>query len=106
MFREVPAPARVPRGGPILRTAVVTTLGMLLLVVIGPARLTPQAQNADESVVLVGAGDIANCELLGGARATASLLDTIQGTIFTLGDHAYPKGTAKELEDCYGPTCG
>jgi hypothetical protein len=61
---------------------------------------------ADESVTFVGAGDIANCDLLGGARATANLLDTIPGTIFTLGDHAYPRGTAKELAECYGPTWG
>jgi hypothetical protein len=72
----------------------------------GRTRLIAQPQAADESVVLVGAGDIANCDLLGGARATATLLDQIDGTIFTLGDHAYPNGTAKQLEECYGPTWG
>jgi calcineurin-like phosphoesterase family protein len=70
------------------------------------ASLRSQVQGEQASVTLVGAGDIANCELLGGARATARLLDQIDGTIFTLGDHAYPRGTAKELEDCYGPTWG
>jgi hypothetical protein len=78
----------------------------VLLIINGRARLTSRAQNDDESVVLVGAGDIANCDLLGGARATATLLDGIDGTIFTLGDHAYPNGTAKQLEECYGPTWG
>jgi hypothetical protein len=68
------------------------------------AAQAPQA--GEESVVFVGAGDIANCETLGGAQATARLLDAIPGTIFTLGDHAYPRGTAKELLDCYGPTWG
>ena len=43
-----------------------------------------------EPVVLVGAGDIANCQINGGsgAVATAALLDRIPGTVFTVGDHA------------------
>src|SRR5262245_64027960 len=58
-----------------------------------------------ESVVLVGAGDIANCQVAGGsgAVATASLLDRISGTVFTVGDHAYPSGTADEFRHCYEP---
>ena len=39
--------------------------------------------NAGDAVVFVGAGDIANCDMLGGARATAALLDGIAGTVFT-----------------------
>jgi len=78
----------------------------VLMVMIAGAGLSSQPQNSDESVVLVGAGDIANCEMLGGARATAALLDEIEGTIFTLGDHAYPRGTAQQFKDCYEPTWG
>jgi hypothetical protein len=54
------------------------------------------AQSATEFVmlasppVLVGAGDIANCN--GNAELTASLLDEIPGTVFTIGDHAYEEG--------------
>lgn len=61
-----------------------------------------------EPAVLIGAGDIANCELRsgGGAPATARLLDRLQGTIFTVGDHAYPTGTAKQYQDCYEPSWG
>lgn len=55
--------------------------------------------------VLVGAGDIANCDP-NGADATAKLLDHIDGTIVTLGDHAYPNGTATEFDQCYKPTWG
>jgi hypothetical protein len=62
-------------------------------------------QDAD-SVVFVGAGDIANCENLQGARATAQLLESIDGTIFTLGDHVYPTGSRREFHDCYDPTWG
>jgi hypothetical protein len=59
-----------------------------------------------EGVVFVGAGDIANCDMLGGARATAALLDGIQGTVFTTGDHAYQNGSTKDFEKCYEPTWG
>src|SRR5688572_17877029 len=56
-----------------------------------------------EPAVLVGAGDIANCDLLSGsgAQATARVLDRIRGTVFTVGDHAYPAGTAEQYRDCY-----
>lgn len=56
-------------------------------------------------VVLVGAGDIADCGS-DGDQATAGLLDTIEGTVFTLGDNVYERGTAAEFERCYGPTWG
>jgi 3',5'-cyclic AMP phosphodiesterase CpdA len=61
-----------------------------------------------EPVVLVGAGDIANCEITGGsgAVATGRLLDQIPGTVFTLGDHAYPSGAAKQFQECYEPRWG
>ncbi len=59
-----------------------------------------------QAAVLVGAGDIADCKRLKQAEATASLLDAIPGTVFTLGDNAYPDGTAGQFADCYGPTWG
>jgi 3',5'-cyclic AMP phosphodiesterase CpdA len=66
---------------------------------------------AEADPILVGAGDIAECWLgflnwFGGATATAGLLDHIEGTVFTVGDHAYRKGTAEEFRDCYEPTWG
>jgi 3',5'-cyclic AMP phosphodiesterase CpdA len=65
------------------------------------------AQEPDPgSVVFVGAGDIANCDLLGGARSTAALLDDIKGEVFTLGDHAYLRGTDAEFKKCYDSTWG
>lgn len=57
------------------------------------------------SHVFVGAGDIAVCGVIG-SRATANLLDTIGGTIFTLGDNAYFSGTREEFRNCYDPTWG
>jgi hypothetical protein len=63
---------------------------------------------AGEPAVLVGAGDIANCDLAGGggALATARVLDGIPGTIFTLGDHAYPAGSANDFKNCYDKSWG
>ena len=56
--------------------------------------------------VLVGAGDIATCTNIGGAQATAALLDSIPGTVFTLGDDAYPDGTDWNFAHCYDITWG
>ncbi len=58
-----------------------------------------------ETVVLVGAGDIADCRDLSGAEATAKLLDQIPGTVMAVGDLAYPDGT-KENFECYDRTWG
>lgn len=55
--------------------------------------------------ILVGAGDIASCASTGD-EATASLLNTIGGTAFTLGDNVYDNGTAAEFTNCYGPSWG
>ena len=55
--------------------------------------------------VLVGAGDIADCGL-DGDSATATLVASIAGTVFTAGDNVYPTGSADQFRDCYGPTWG
>src|ERR1700730_12965339 len=57
----------------------------------------------DDAVVLVGAGDIADCRDLSGAEATAKLLDHVSGTVMAVGDLAYPDGT-KENFSCYEKT--
>ena len=59
----------------------------------------------DESVVLVGAGDIADCRDLSGAEATAKLLEQVPGTVMAVGDLAYPDGS-KENFVCYDQTWG
>jgi acid phosphatase type 7 len=38
--------------------------------------------------------------------ATARLLDDIPGPIFTVGDHAYDRGTPEQFRDCYAPRWG
>ncbi len=56
--------------------------------------------------MLVGAGDIAACDNMVGAQATATLLDSIPGTVFTVGDNVYVDGTAEEFANCYEPDVG
>jgi acid phosphatase type 7 len=79
----------------------------------GPAASEPPSATAGSPIepspsvipVLVGAGDIADCSE-DGDTATADLLETIQGTVFTLGDNAYEDGTTAQFQECYGPTWG
>ncbi|KOV81483.1 DNRLRE domain-containing protein [Nocardia sp. NRRL S-836] len=54
--------------------------------------------------VFVGAGDIADSGT--GDSATAALLDTIQGTVWTTGDNVYPDGTLSQFNSYYEPTWG
>jgi hypothetical protein len=56
------------------------------------------------TAVLAGAGDIAAC---GSSTpfATAALLATINGTVFTAGDNAYPDGTAADFA-CFDQSWG
>ncbi len=77
---------------------------------------SPNSTSMPEStgiVVLSGAGDIAQCNNLAGAEATAKLLDDIPGVIFAAGDLAYTGWIWRFLPDetkgfarCYGPTWG
>lgn len=92
-------PAVLPRG---------LHLGAITLIIIAylAISLIPPSVIATLSgvVVLVGAGDIAVCSGRGDF-ATAALLDIIDGTVFTLGDNAYPSGTTTEFA-CYDSSWG
>ena len=59
----------------------------------------------DSVAVLVGAGDIASCSF-DHDEATARLLDSIPGTVFTAGDNVYSSGTPDQFTRCYAPTWG
>jgi hypothetical protein len=69
---------------------------------LSPSQASPDGQ----TFTLVGAGDIAGCKDLEGARATAKLIEKIPGTVFAAGDLAYEKGSAAEFQNCYGTTWG
>jgi len=68
--------------------------------------VSPGPAKPSDDAVLVGAGDIASCDDLAGAEATAKLIDRIPGTVFAVGDLAYPDGSDEQFAKCYGPTWG
>lgn len=59
----------------------------------------------ENSVVLLAAGDIADCTNLSGAEATAKILEANNGTVVAIGDLAYPDGTRENFK-CYDKTWG
>ena len=71
----------------------------------GTAEPTPGSSRGGETAILVGAGDIADCDR-SEDEITADLIEGIAGTVFTLGDNAYPDGTRRDFEECYAPTWG
>jgi 3',5'-cyclic AMP phosphodiesterase CpdA len=80
--------------------------GAILLVLGCLATFAARAALAQEdSVVLLAAGDIVGCSSPN-SEATAALLDRLDGTVATLGDNVYPRGTAAEFANCYEPTWG
>jgi hypothetical protein len=74
-----------------------------LLIASGATLLWPGAALSD--VIFSGAGDIAVCGSPNDEQ-TASILDGLPGTVFTLGDNVYEDGTAQEFATCYGPSWG
>jgi hypothetical protein len=54
---------------------------------------------------VLAAGNIATCGTTND-EATAALLDTLAGTIFTLGDNVFPDGSPEAYVDCYEPSWG
>lgn len=64
-----------------------------------------------DAAVLVGAGDIADCERPEAPAATGTLIRAVLerapgARVFTAGDHAYPDGTPEQFADCYAPAWG
>ena len=70
-----------------------------------PAPSPDPSPTSAAPAVLVGAGDIADCSSTGDEE-TARLLDKIDGTVFTAGDNAYPKGRPDDFRRCYVPSWG
>jgi acid phosphatase type 7 len=68
-----------------------------------PATASPAA--GQRSTTLLAAGDIASCAS-DGDEQTAALLDSLPGTVLTLGDTVYDDGSADEFERCYLPSWG
>lgn len=71
----------------------------------GSASVTVTAAPPPGSVVMIGAGDISDCNN-NNDEATARILDVNAGTVFLLGDNVYENGTLTEYNNCYNPTWG
>jgi hypothetical protein len=97
-----------------IAVAVLLALRMVNVSVAADHSKEPKKQHAfpasvaarSSDPVLVGAGDIASCDDLGGAYATAKLIEKIPGTVFAVGDLAYPDGSDQNFANCYAPTWG
>ena len=100
------------------RSRAVGTAALATIVALGSAcssAPSPESVDVGEDVVqgiadqalpiLVGAGDIASCGS-SGDEATAALLDSIPGIVFTAGDNVYSRGSAVEFATCYAPSWG
>jgi acid phosphatase type 7 len=73
------------------------------------------AAPAGRAYTVYAAGDIARCPYPDPAWSVAAstaaivangLASNPDAAVLTLGDHTYPRGTAAEFRDCYGPTWG
>ncbi len=79
----------------------------IAVVVLGTGSTSLIALSGDAAdVVLVGAGDIADCRDLSGAEATAKLLDRIPGIVLAFGDLGCPNSSRADFDHCYDPTWG
>ncbi len=85
-----------------VRLSCVATLAVLILV--------SSSAHSQQEVILVGAGDVAQCGAKPASESmaakTAALIDEIPGAVFVPGDLAYQKGTESEFKNCYDPTWG
>jgi hypothetical protein len=74
-------------------------------VVAAPGVSPPPPPPPPAGVVIAGAGDIAGCPATG-AGQTAAVLDAVAPSqVFTVGDNAYPNGTAADFT-CFESTWG
>jgi acid phosphatase type 7 len=97
---STPAPTRTPTQTPTIGPSPTSTKTAF------PTNMpTITSTPSSDGVVFVGAGDIADCSG-NGDEQTAQLLDNIPGTVYTVGDNAYPNGAITEYTNCYDPTWG
>jgi hypothetical protein len=61
---------------------------------------------APTHVTVVAAGDIARCDGTGDSQTAAVISRIGPDAVLTLGDDAYPTGSAADFSGCYAPTWG
>lgn len=59
----------------------------------------------ESAAILIGAGNVATCGTNNDEK-TAHIIDSIGGTVFTLGDNVFERGSDSEYQTCYAPTWG
>ena len=110
-----PGGARTERAPFAAGPAAVHRVALRALLRCAAACLLAPAACAAPPVTVYAAGDIAHCAhpdaAWSGAAATAALVAAglaaePQAAVLVLGDLAYPRGTAAEFANCYGPTWG
>lgn len=105
-FDPYPMPTLTPSPMPTATRTLTPTATRTRTSTPSPTRTpTRTPTKTSTPVILVGAGDIADCAS-SEDDVIAGLLDGIQGTVFTLGDNVYTSGTSNQFTDCYGPTWG
>ena len=105
------------------RLPILVLLATVLLAVYckPPVQTTPAPADAPAELValtgasvLIGTGDIARCDG-NGDELTARIVDSVlradsaakvHDEVFTLGDNAYPDGSARDYRECFGRSWG
>lgn len=80
-------------------------VAIFLVALIAGQSPTGAAKAPAAPVILLAAGDIADCDS-DGAKLTARLIASRSGTVAALGDTAYPYGSESDFASCYHPTWG
>jgi acid phosphatase type 7 len=91
-----------------MRPRVLVVFAALLAagVALAAASFMEADDTSSEEVVLLAAGDIAECDDTGD-EATAEILAAYpDAAIATLGDNAYPRGTPTAFAECFDPSWG
>jgi len=100
----------------VIATALLTVMGCKPAVhtTPPPAEAPPELAALAGATVLIGAGDIGACDSRGD-EATAAIVDSVlrgdsvakvHDGVFTLGDNAYPTGSATDFARCFTPSWG
>jgi len=100
-----PVTATVTTGAPTLTPSHTSTAILTVTPAFTATSISSETPSPEGDPVLIGAGDIAHCSSQGD-EATANLLDSIPGTVFTTGDNVYPDGTMDQFVNCYEPSWG
>lgn len=86
-----------PTALPILATTALSFIGLT-------GFTAPPAASLSGPPVLLAAGDIDGCS--SGGVGTAQVVEGTDGAVATLGDNAYPSGSASDYARCYDKTWG